>query len=108
MGEPATRKVDCWGCGTAVTLTLEGRWTADRKDVCPSCGTVIADHAKAAALAADRMTLDEAAVIMERHTWDDVMRYALLATDNPAALTPEQTDAVYAFCRLRSAQSSNN
>ena len=108
MAEP-TRTVECWGCQETVTLVLESRWTPDRKDACPACGTVIADHAKAAELAADRMTHEEAVAIMQRHSWDDVMAYArIIATDDPATLTPEQVDAVYAFCRLRSTQQQHN
>ena len=108
MADQATRTVECPSCSSTVTLILESRWSADRKDACPSCGHVIADHAKAASMAAERMTVEEAATIMERHTWDDVMRYARLALDSPASLTPEQTDAVYAFCRLRSSQQKGN
>lgn len=108
MTEQITRNVECWACGAPVTLVLEEKWSPDRKDACPSCGLLLTDHANAARLAADRMSIEEAAKIMERHTWDDVMKYARTAADNPASLTSEQTDAIYAFCRLRSAQQGAN
>lgn len=108
MSALATRQLECWGCGTNVTIPLEERWTPNRKDLCPSCGTALTDHARAAEIAADRMTMDEAAEIMTRHTWDDVMSYARLAYEEPAALTAEQRSAMFAFLRLRSTQQHQN
>lgn len=108
MSALATRQLECWGCGTNVAIPLEERWTPNRKDLCPSCGTALTDHARTAEIAADMMTMDEAAEIMTRHTWDDVMRYARLAYEEPSSLTPEQMDTVLAFLRLRSTQQQQN
>lgn len=106
--ENTTRDLDCPRCGTLCVIPLEAKWTHGRKDICPTCGVVLVDADYAAEVAAERLTLEEAAEIMQRYTWDEVMGFARQAWDDQRSLNPDQIKALYAFCRLRSMQAGMN
>ena len=97
-----TRRVECHACGGDVQFPLQHSF--DGPDIkCGHCGALISSRADACRIAADRLTLEDAAAIAGRYTYDQVVALARRLYDDPSSATSEEMDALCAFNLLRQA-----
>lgn len=103
-----TRTIQCSGCPQSITLELEGKWNPNRIETCPKCGTELINHAYAQEVAERDLTLEEAREIIQHHNYDEIMKWAALAYDDPSMVSPDEMRVIKAYIRVRSVKETQH